>query len=326
MKIDFHNHFYPKEYFDEVEKLKGDLNVARDSLGRVVIEERGMRVVTVTEPMYRPELRIKDMDEAGVDVQVLSLSIPNVYFASPEDSVRLAERTNNAIASVVEKHRDRFVGFASVPLLKPDAAVDEARRAVKELGMKGFIIGSNVKGRTLDDPMFMPFYEAASRLDVPILIHPMPPLSPKGMEEYRLAPIIGFEFDVCLAVARLIFSGVLEKYPLKIIVSHLGAGLLFLFERIEYGYRAYPECREKITKPPSFYLKNLYYDTVAFHKPALVCAYMTVGSKHMVLGSDYPHVIGDARRAIQSIEELDIPEEEKEDIFSGNGRKLLKAA
>ena len=324
MKIDFHNHFYPKEYLEGIKKLGGELNVTRDALGRIVIEERGMKVVTITEPMYRPELRIRDMDEAGVDVQVLSLSIPNVYFASPEDSVKLARQTNDAIASVVEKYKDRFVGFASVPLLKPDAAVEEAERAVKELGMKGFIILSNVRGRTLDDLLFLPFYEVVSKLDVPILIHPAPPLSSKGMEEYRLAPIIGFEFDVCLAITRLIFSGILEKYPLKIIVSHLGAGLLFFFERIENGYRAYPECREKITRPPSFYLKSLYYDTVAFHKPALMCAYATVGPRQMVLGSDYPHVIGDLKRAVQSIEELNIPPEEKEDIFSGNGRKLLK--
>jgi aminocarboxymuconate-semialdehyde decarboxylase len=324
LKIDFHNHFYPKEFLEEMRMLKSVLNFTVDTYGRVVVEHKGMRFLTITEPMYKPEVRIKDMDEAGVDIQVLSLSAPNVYFASPEDSVRLAKLANDIMAQVVEKYPGRFMAFASLPLLDVGASLDEAERAVKDLGMKGFIIGSNIGGKTLDDSSFMPFYEKASNLNVPIFIHPMPPLCSEAMGDYRLVPLIGFEFDISLAIARLVFSGVLEKYPnLKVIVSHLGGGIPFLYERIEFGFRAYPECKEKILKPPGLYLKKLYYDTVSFHEPALLCTYLTVGSGQMVLGSDYPHVIGDLKKSVISIEKLNISFEEKEKIFSENARKIL---
>jgi len=324
LKIDFHNHFYPKEYLKAIKRLKG-LNVTKDAYGRIVVEDRGARFLTITKPMYEPEIRIKDMDEAGVDVQILSLSAPNVYFASIEDSIKLAKLTNNIIAKVVEKYANRFMAFASLPLLDVDASLEEAERAINELGMNGFIIGSNIGGKNLDDPSLMPLYEKVSKLDVPIFIHPMVPQYSEVMKEYRLVPIIGFEFDISLAAVRLVFSGILEKYPnLKVIVSHLGGAIPYLWERIENGYRAFPECKEKISKPPSFYLKKLYYDTVSFHKPALICAYMTAGANQLVLGSDYPHVIGDLKRSVTNIEELDLPPEEKEKIFYRNAQELLK--
>jgi aminocarboxymuconate-semialdehyde decarboxylase len=325
MKVDFHSHFYPKEFFETIKQLKGCLNLTTDPYGRVVIEDRGVRFLTITEPMYTPEARIRDMDAAGVDVQILSLSAPNVYFARIKDSIKLAKLTNDAIAKIVEKYAGKFMGFASLPLLDVEASLDEAERAINELGMSGFIVGSNIRGKNLDDSCFMPFYEKVSKLNVPILIHPMIPSYSKAMSEYRLVPLIGFEFDISLAMARLVFSGVLEKYPnLKIIVSHLGGAIPYLLERIDNGYRAYPECKERISKLPSIYLKNLYYDTVSFHKPALICAYMTVGASQLVLGSDYPHVIGDLKKSVTSIKELNLPPEEEERIFNRNAEKLLK--
>jgi aminocarboxymuconate-semialdehyde decarboxylase len=136
--------------------------------------------------------------------------------------------------------------------------------------------------------------------------------------------MIGFEMELCVAAVRLIMGGVMDKFPkLKFIISHLGGAIPYLAERIQNCYEAYPECQENVSGPAKDYLKRLYYDTVSFFEPALMCAYALVGPEHMVLGSDYPHVIGDIQEAITSIQGLDIPEEEKEMIYSGNILKMM---
>jgi aminocarboxymuconate-semialdehyde decarboxylase len=160
--------------------------------------------------------------------------------------------------------------------------------------------------------------------DLPIHIHPRAPLDKVTYRDYRLGPMIGFEMELCVAVVRLVMGGVMEKFPtLKFIVSHLGGAIPYLAERVQNCYDAYPECQQNISQPAKEYLKRFYYDTVSFFEPALMCAYAFVGPDHMVLGSDYPHVIGDIRGAIASIQDLKIPQAEKEAIFSENLLRLM---
>jgi len=161
-------------------------------------------------------------------------------------------------------------------------------------------------------------------LKLPIFLHPMVPLHPETMAEWPLVPLIGFVMDTTLTVTKMVYSGLFEKYPdLTLILPHMGGTIPFLYERINNGYRAFPDVGASIPKLPSEYLKNFYYDTVSFHLPSLKCGYETVGADHMVLGSDYPHVIGDMSKSVSTIESLDISAEEKEKIFGGNGKKIL---
>ncbi len=169
--------------------------------------------------------------------------------------------------------------------------------------MVGAIIGANINGRPIDDPAFAPFYEALNARKSTMLIHPMVPAGIEVMNNYALAPLVGFMMDTTLAVARLIFSGFFDKYPdVKVIVGHLGATAPYLAGRLDIGYRSYPDCKG-IEQAPSEYLKRMYYDTVSFHIPALHCAAETVGADRIVFGSDYPHVIGDVAGATKVIEE-----------------------
>jgi aminocarboxymuconate-semialdehyde decarboxylase len=145
------------------------------------------------------------------------------------------------------------------------------------------------------------------------------------MNDYRLAPMIGFEMDLCLATVRIVMGGILKDFPnLKFIISHLGGAVPYLTERIENCFRAYPECKVNIQDSPRNYLKKIYIDTVSFHPPALMCAYAFPGPERLIMGSDYPHVIGDIERAVSSIQDLDIPEADKQLIFSGNLKRLIK--
>lgn len=157
-----------------------------------------------------------------------------------------------------------------------------------------------------------------------VFLHPMEPLAVAHMKDFALGPLVGFVADTTLIVASMIFSGFLERYPkVRLILPHLGGTLPYLAGRLDIGYRAYPECRANIPHPPSHYLPRMYYDTVSFHLPALECAIATAGADRLVLGTDYPHVIGDMEKAVASIQALPIGEAGKAAILGGTAAGLF---
>ncbi len=326
MKIDIHNHFYPTKFLKQLEKdgPAVELSVETDEWGRQILVQHGNRVVTITPPMNDIDMRLEDMHQAGFDIQVLTLSAPSVDIFPVEIGERLARVVNDEFGEICQKHPDRFMAFATLPFMDPDRTAKELKRCVDELKFKGACIGTNINGMGLDDQRLYPFYECMSEYDLPIHIHPRAPMDKETYKDYRLLPMIGFEMDLCVAVVRLVMGGVMDKFPkLKFIVSHLGGAIPYLAERIQNCYEAYPDCQEHISEPAMNYLKRFYYDTVSFFEPALMCAYGFVGAGRMVLGSDYPHVIGDIKEAITSIEQLDIPQADKEMIYSGNILRLI---
>ncbi len=146
----------------------------------------------------------------------------------------------------------------------------------------------------------------------------MLPANSDAFREYVLGPIIGFPFDTSLAVARMCYDGMFEELPdIRWIIGHLGGAVPYLMERMDNGFRDFADCRVKIDKLPSVYLKRLYYDTVSFSPHTLKMVRDMVGADHMVMGSDYPHLLGSIDRAVTSIEDLDVSGEEKHQIFSG---------
>ena len=326
MRIDIHNHFYPAKFLEKLDRDGGSagITIEKDDWDRQILAQHGTRVVTMTPPMTDPEKRIEDMDRAGFDTQVLTLSIPSVDIFPPDVGEDMARVVNDEIAQLCNEHPKRFMGFATLPFLDSDRTIRELERCVEELKFSGACIGSNINGMGLDSDVLYPFYERISEYDLPIHIHPRTPLDRESYKDYRLGPMIGFEVDLCIAVIRIVMGGVLEKFPnLKFIVSHLGGAIPYLAERVQNCYEAYPECQENISRPAKDYLRMFYYDTVSFFEPALMCAYDFVGPEHMILGSDYPHVIGDIDEAVTSIEGLKIPQEDKEKIFSENLLKLM---
>jgi len=326
MKIDFHNHFYPTEYLKKMKEWGKRYEFTRDAMGLEIVKEKGARFLGITPAMENPDKRIEDMDRIGVDIQVLTLSTPNVFFSTRKRNLYLAQLTNDYFAGLCQKYPKRFISFVSVPLGNTDDAIKEMHRGVKELGMKGVTLGTNIDGKHLHEKEFWPFYEEVEKMGLPIFLHPMVPAHPEQMNDIPIA-LIGFVMDTTFTVAKMAYYGVFEKFKkLTMILPHLGGTLPFLFERLDNGYRAFPDFKKVIPKVPSEYLKRLYYDTVCFHKPALMCGYLSVGADHMVMGSDYPHVIGDISAAVSSIEELDIPAEDKAKIFGENGKKILKLA
>jgi aminocarboxymuconate-semialdehyde decarboxylase len=324
VRWDLHTHYYPEAFFRLIEQVGGAFSFGTDPTGRTIIRYRGSRFFGITPPMTDPARRLEDMDRVGVNVEVLSLSTPNVYFAPPERQAEVARLVNDAYADLAARHPKRFKGFASIPMDDPDASLRELERALDELRMNGVIVLSNINGRALTDPRYRPFFVECDRRRVCVFIHPMIPASAEPFAEYVLGPIIGFPFDTTLAVARLCYAGVFRELPnIRWILGHLGGAVPYLMERMDNGWRDFAECRVNIDELPSVYLKRLYYDTVSFSAASLRLTRELVGADHMVMGSDYPHLLGSIDRAVSSIESLDIPKAEKDRIFDGTACAIL---
>src|SRR6266571_3454361 len=317
MKLDLHTHYYPESFFQMIGQIPSEFSFAKDPTGRTIITHRGARFFGVTAPMSDPNKRLEDMDRVGIDVEVISLSTPNIFFADESRQPEVARILNDAYAELIAKYSNRFKGFASIPMDAPEAALRELHRAIDELKLNGVILLSNIRGCALTSPVYRPFFEEANRMNLCIFLHPMIPVYSEPYKEYVLGPLVGFPFDTTLAVARMCFDGMLRELPnIRWIIGHLGGAIPYLMERLDNGYRDFAECRVKIDQLPSTYLKKLYYDTVTFSSHNLRLSRDLVGVDHMVMGSDYPHLLGSIERSVSSIQDLAIPESEKQQIFS----------
>jgi len=324
MKFDLHTHFYTEQFFQAIRDLPSEFSFGKSPSGQTIITYRGARFFGVTPAMTDVSKRLEDMDRVGIDVEVVSLSTPNIFFADAAHQPAVARMINDSYAELIATHPKRFKGFASIPLDAPDAALAELHRAIDELKLNGVILLSNIAGKPLTSPEYRPFFAEANRMKLCIFLHPMLPAQSDAFREYVLGPIIGFPFDTSLAVARMCYDGMLAEFPdIRWIIGHLGGAVPYLMERMDNGFRDFPECRTKIDQLPSFYLKRLYYDTVAFSPHTLTMVRNMVGADHMVMGSDYPHLLGSIDRAVSSIEGLNIREEEKDRIFSGTALSIL---
>ncbi len=323
-KFDLHTHYYPTIYFDKIRDLPSEFSFDKSPSGQTIIKYRGARFFGVTPPMTDVAQRLEDMDRVGIDVEVVSLSTPNVFFTDASHQPEIARMVNDSYAELIAEHPARFKGFASIPMDAPDGALNELHRAIDELKLNGVILLSNIGGKPLTSPEYRPFFAEANRMKLCILLHPMLPANTEPFREYVLGPIVGFMFDTTLAVARMCFDGMFREFPdIRWIVAHLGGAVPYLMERLDNGWRDFSECRAKIDELPSAYLKRLYYDTVNFNPHMLNMVREMIGSDHMVMGSDYPHLLGSIERAVSSIEGLDIPEAEKRRIFEGTALSIL---
>lgn len=326
--IDVHNHILSRAWVDLLTSHGGHrYQIGQDAEGRTIVLRRGARFLGLTEAMFDPELRLRAMDEVGVDLQLLSYTCPNCYWAEGRVAAEVARTMNDHVAEVCARWPDRFRGLASLPMQNVDLALQELERAVDRLGMVGLIILANVNETPLDDPRFEPVWAALDRRRLPVLLHPTVPLGMEamGMDRYGLVPSLGFMFDTTLAVTRMILAGVFDRHPhLAVIVGHAGAALPYLAGRLDMCYQNIPETRQGgITKAPSEYLKRLYYDTVTYDMNVLMMAYRMAGPRHLLYGSDYPHVIGDMKGCADRVTSLPISEGDRELMRSGNARRLF---
>ncbi|MFH1650565.1 MAG: amidohydrolase family protein [Chloroflexota bacterium] len=275
------------------------------------------------------ETRLKEMDNAGIATQVLSLSLPGCELLEPEEGTARAREVNDEIAALCGRHPGRFIGLAALAPQAPEAAARELERAVKKLGFRGACINSHVRGgEYLDEEKYRVLWECAAALDVPVWLHPKAP-SPQMIEPFQvyegvlLGGALGFAAEVTLHVMRLIWSGLFDRFPnLKIVLGHMGEALPFWLPRLDGAkdVRAHPP----ISLRPSDYIKRNFAITVSGmpFTPAFLCAYLALGAERIMFASDYPY--GKTPRMVRFMEDAPICDEDREKILYANAARLLK--
>ncbi len=322
--VDFHNHFYPPEYLEALRTGGTTVTLSTDGDGNPVLGYPGDYNVAV--PGHRDIAYREDvLAHEGIDRQVLTFTTPGTHVESPQRAVQLARLVNDALARVVHERAARFTALATLPLNDPAAAVAELERAITQLGFKGAMVFSNVNGVALADARYEPLWRKAEALGAVLYIHPTNPVGVEAMTDFWLMPLVGFPWDTTLAAAKLVFSGVVERFPkIRWVLGHLGGAIPYIAERLDRGYEAFPECREHIRKAPSAYLKDFYYDTVNFDPGALRLAVEFAGPRRILAGSDYPHRIGSLRAMLDSLRRLDVSAEDRALLLGGNAARLLE--
>ena len=321
MRIDVHGHYFPPAYLDVLERAYVQPKTPR--------EEGVLRILRTKirpqPPMYEIEHRLELMDRAGVDMQVLSVSIPQTYHADRAIAVDMAQAGNDGTAEVCRRYPQRFKGYVNLPLPHVQASLDELARAVDQLDLHGVVLGGNVLQEPLDKPEFAPVFDEINRRNLAVFIHPMTPCGIEAMQEYDLAAAVGYLLDTCLAALRLVYSGTCDRCPnLQPILCHAGGYLPFQWDRLLTSYKTRPEARKNIQQPVTEYLQRFFYDNANFHVPALRCTIETVGIGRLMLGSDYPFELGSMDEMVRSCEALGLSDEDRARMESGNALGVLR--
>lgn len=325
--IDVHNHYYPMSYLRDIYAKPGVARLEGDPDGPddVLLHYAGDYNVIV--PGHRRlASRLDDMTAAGVDVHVVSLTTPGVHVEAGNRGCELARLVNDDFAAAVREHPGRLQAFAALPLQDPAAAAKELDRAYTKLGLVGGTLFSNANGVYPDHPSFLPLYETANALRVPLFIHPTTPAQPDAFMDYRMVAVTGFLFDTTLAITRIMFAGILSRFPhLTFILGHLGGTVPYIAERMDRAFAVYPECRANIDRRPSELLReHCYLDSVNWDHDAMRLGFAWAGTGRVLLGSDYPHQVGDMPRAVQEIRQHPLDEAARDGILGGNAARLLR--
>jgi aminocarboxymuconate-semialdehyde decarboxylase len=327
LKLDTHAHWFPPEWVELLEREggKNGAEISRNEQGRLLMVAPGIRLrPTFTPPYVDIATRLKIMDEARVDMHALSLTSPMVYWASPDFGLKLSQVFNDACAVAHQKHPNRFIGMAMLPMQAPDLAVQEAQRAAALPGIRGVYMATHVNGKNLDEKEFWPVYEQCEKLGLPIFLHPVAPVGKERTSKYHLGNFLGNPYESGIAAASLIFGGVMDAFPkLDVMLPHAGGTFPWLIGRMDHGTTVRAECKH-MTKPPSTYLRRFHYDTITHSDQILMNLIQLVGVDRVVMGSDCPADMS-YTRPVDVVERLkELSSGERDAIVGGNAARLLK--
>ena len=294
MRVDFHTHIIPENFSELTQRFGGEEwpTLERTCACGANIMIAGKVFREVTDQVWDADKRIRDMEREGVDIQVLSpIPVTFSYWAPAEQAEILARVQNDFIADLVSQYPNKFIGLGAVPLQNVEVAIREMDRCKHELGLSGIEIGTNVNGVNLDDPQFIEFFEMAEKWEVPLFIHPWETLGKERMPRHNLMYTVGMPSETALAGASLILGGIMDKFPkLKICLAHGGGALPYLLPRLDQGWKVWPHLR-LLDKPPSYYAKQFYYDSLVNEPVNLNYLLQNFGHERIIMGSDYPFLL-----------------------------------
>lgn len=321
--IDVHTHMFTTKWLELLKTRGGEFNLQTRPDGKQEIFRGRTPVVIPQVGHFDYELRIFEMDRHGIDISIVSLTCPNVYWGDEATSALAARESNDAMQSAQARWPDRIRWFTSLPWEYPEAAIRELERT-RANGAVGVMVLGNIAGRSLIDPLFEPVWQAIDAAAMPVLVHPT---DPQGAEAMGIAPhnlfwSVGFTYDTTLAVAKMIFSGFFDRHPnLKLIASHGGGMLPYLVGRFEMGDRVEFDHLREMKRKPTDYLRHIFYDSITYDLAPLRYLIEVVGASQVMLGTDWPHRVHEADVAVSRLDAL--PAAQGDAIRGGNAARIF---
>lgn len=321
--IDVHTHMFTTKWLELLKTRGGEFNLQTRPDGKQEIFRGRTPVVIPQVGHFDYELRIREMDRHGIDISIVSLTCPNVYWGDEATSALAARESNDAMQSAQARWPDRIRWFTSLPWEYPEAAIRELERT-RANGAVGVMVLGNIAGRSLVDPLFEPVWQAIDAAAMPVLVHPT---DPQGAEAMGIAPhnlfwSVGFTYDTTLAVAKMIFSGFFDRHPnLKLIASHGGGMLPYLVGRFEMGDRVEFDHLREMKRKPTDYLRHIFYDSITYDLAPLRYLIEVVGASQVMLGTDWPHRVHEADVAVSRLDAL--PAAQGDAIRGGNAARIF---
>ncbi len=327
--IDVHTHILAEDTIRLLQKEAPAIGLKLHPLDSesAVLEVGGIAYKPFPRGGFDNARRLKDMDATGIDIQVLS-GTPQTYLYNQEAELAAATAAlqNDQMAALVAEHPTRFMGIATLPMQSPEKAATELKRAMRDKGLRGAMIGSNINGKNLDDPALEPFWAMAAELGAFIFIHPVGVAGADRLKSYYLVNLIGNPLDTTIAAASLVFGGVLDRHPaLKICLAHGGGFVPYQRGRWVHGWSVRPEPQQNLKHSPEPDLSRFMYDTITHSDASLEFLVKTAGASRVLLGSDYPYDMG-IYDGVKRVRSLPIPEADRSAILGGRAVALLKTS
>ncbi|MCB0492840.1 MAG: amidohydrolase [Cyclobacteriaceae bacterium] len=326
LKIDSHTHILPEKLPQWSDKFGyGDfIYLQHHKKGAAQMMKGNQFFREIKENCWDPELRIKEYEAFNTKVQVVcTIPVMFSYWAKPHDCLTVSEFLNDHIAEIVTKYPKNYIGLGTVPMQDAELAVQELERC-KAIGLKGIQIGSNINDENLNEERFYPIFEACEKLGMAILVHPWNMMGMKQMQRYWLPWLVGMPAETSRAMCSMIFGGIFERLPkLRVNFAHAGGSFMSTIGRIEHGFNCRPDLVAIDNNVnPRNYLGKFWVDCITHDAMMLEYVIKLQGTKKITLGSDYPFPLGDLEIG-KFIEEMDISQESKEDIFSNSTLEWL---
>jgi aminocarboxymuconate-semialdehyde decarboxylase len=326
--VDIHCHYLNTEVAEKVaDRNPGQYEPSVKYANALTHETNARQMKDRGPKLSSIELRLKDMDRMGIDVQAVSPAPHQTYYwTEPGEGRDLARLVNERLAEICAKWPERFVGLGTVPLQDASLAVQELTHCVKTLGLRGVEINPSVNGMDLTDSRLSleRFFQKAAELDIVVFMHPIGFTQGERLLDHYFNNVIGNPLETTVAASHLIFDGVLERHPkLKIVLPHAGGFLAHYWARMDHGWRARPDTKGRIKRKPSSYLEKFYFDTITFDRGMLAHLVERFGEAHVLLGTDYPYDMG-MEDPVGFIEGLKLSRAGKDALEGGNAARLLK--
>jgi len=326
LKIDMHSHIIPKNLPDWEKKFgyEGFIRLEHHKPNWANMMQGDNFFREINHNCWDPEVRMNEYEKYATQVQVVcTIPVLFTYFSKPQDGLEVARFLNDDLANLVNKYPKNYIGLGSLPMQDPELAVQELFR-IKELGLQGVQIGSNIEDKNLNEPDFFPVWEACEKLRLAVLVHPWNMMGKKNMNKYWLPWLVGMPAETSRAMCSMIFGGIFDKFPnLRVNFCHASGSFLSTIGRIEHGYNSRPDLvAVDNSKNPREYCGHFWVDCITHDQDMLHYVLKMQGSKRVTLGTDYPFPLGDLEIG-EFINRMNLEKSVVEDIFCNSTLEWL---